>query len=99
MALLAAILLAIFVTHGALDYVVVAIGLTVELAESTFWYRWSRRRRAVVGVETLVGRTVEVDADGWARVNGERWAVRGAAPGERAHVVGVDGLTLLVERV
>jgi membrane protein implicated in regulation of membrane protease activity len=97
-ALLAAILVAVFVTDGAWDYVVVAVGGTIELAESTFWYRWSRRRRAAVGVETLVGRTIEIDADGWARVDGERWAVLGAGPGERAHVVGVDGLTLLVER-
>jgi membrane protein implicated in regulation of membrane protease activity len=98
-ALLAAILVAVFVTDGALDYVVIAVGLTIELAESAFWFRWSQRRRAAVGVETLVGRTIEVDADGWARIDGERWAVRGARPGERAHVVAVEGLTLVVERL
>jgi membrane protein implicated in regulation of membrane protease activity len=98
-ALLAAILVAVFVTDGALDYVVIAVGASVELGESWFWWRWSRRRRAAVGVETLVGRIVAIDADGWARVDGERWRVRGAGPGERAQVVGVDGLILVVEPV
>jgi membrane protein implicated in regulation of membrane protease activity len=96
-ALLAAILVALFVTDGALDYVVIAVGASVELGESWAWWRWSRRRRAAVGVETLVGRVVEIDVDGWARVDGERWAVSGAGPGERVRVVAVDGLTLRVE--
>jgi membrane-bound ClpP family serine protease len=96
-ALLAAILVAVFVTDGALDYVVILLGASIELGESWAWWSWSKRRRAAVGVETLVGRIVEIDADGWARVDGERWAVRGAGRGERARVVAVDGLTLVVE--
>jgi membrane protein implicated in regulation of membrane protease activity len=40
-----------------------------------------------------------VDADGWLRLNGERWRVRGGAPGERVRVVAIDGLTLVVENV
>jgi membrane-bound ClpP family serine protease len=97
-ALLGAIVLALFVVDGAWDYVVVAAGGAVEVAESVFWFRWSQRRRAAVGVETLIGRVVEIDADGWARVNGERWRVRGALPGERGRIVAVEDLHLIVEK-
>jgi membrane-bound ClpP family serine protease len=97
MALVVAVLLAIFVLDGPAEWLVVAAGGAVEVGEAWFWWRWTHRRRAVVGVEALVGRVVEVDEDGWARVAGERWRVRGARPGERGRVVGLDGLTLVVE--
>jgi membrane-bound ClpP family serine protease len=97
-ALVVGILLAVFVVHGAWDYAVVAGGGVVELGESWLWWRWSRRRRAAVGVETLLGRVVDVDDDGWAHAAGERWRVRGAGPGEQARVVAVEGLTLVVEK-
>jgi membrane protein implicated in regulation of membrane protease activity len=96
-ALVAGILLALFVVDGAWEWAAVAGGGAVELGEAWFWWRWSHRRRAAVGVEALVGRVAEVDADGWLRLNGERWRVRGAGPGERVRVVGVEGLTLVVE--
>jgi membrane protein implicated in regulation of membrane protease activity len=98
MALVVGILLALFVVDGVWQYVVVAVGGAIEIVEAGFWWRWTHRRRPAVGVEALVGRVVEVDEDGWARVAGERWRVRGAQPRESARVVGVDGLTLLVER-
>jgi membrane protein implicated in regulation of membrane protease activity len=98
MALVVGIFLALFVVDGAWDYVVIAVGGAIEVVEAGFWWRWTHGRRPAVGVETLLGRTVEVDEDGWARVAGERWRVRGAEPRESARVVGVDGLTLLVER-
>jgi membrane protein implicated in regulation of membrane protease activity len=98
MALVVAIALALFVVDGAWQYVVVAVGGAIELGEAGLWWRWTHRRRPAVGVETLVGRVVEIDEDGWARVDGARWRVRGAGARESARVVGVDGLTLLVER-
>ena len=97
MALLVAIALALFVLPDPWGFVAVAGSGVVEVGEAVFWVRWTRRRRAAVGVEALVGRVVEIDADGWARVAGERWRVRGAAPGERARIAGVDGLTLVVD--
>jgi membrane protein implicated in regulation of membrane protease activity len=97
-ALVIGILLALFVLDGPWQYVAVAVGGAIEIGEAGLWWRWTHRRRAAVGVEALVGRTVTVDEDGWARVVGERWRVRGAEPGESARVVGVDGLTLIVER-
>lgn len=63
----------------------------------------SRRRPVVSGRETLVGSlgTVTIAAEGecWARVQGESWQVRTAAPvapGDRVRVTGVDGLVLEV---
>jgi membrane-bound serine protease (ClpP class) len=64
----------------------------------------SRRRPVVSGREELVGAGGEVlqsfGDEGWARVHGEMWRVRSAAPlaaGERVRVTAIDGLTLEVE--
>ena len=99
MALVVAILLAAFVVPRPWGYVLVGVAAVYEVGSLWAGWLWSRSRRKVVGPAALVGREVEVDADGWARVHGERWRVRGVGPGERALVVAVDGLTLVVERV
>jgi len=96
-ALVVGIALALFVLDGAWEWVAVGAGGAVELGEAWFWWRWSQRRRPVVGVETLVGETGEVTPDGFLRVQGELWRVRGGAPGQRVRVRAVDGLTLDVE--
>ncbi len=64
----------------------------------------SRRRPVVTGREYLVGAPGEAledfDAEGWARVQGETWRVRSAAPvrrGQRLRVKAMDGLVLTVE--
>jgi membrane-bound serine protease (ClpP class) len=74
----------------------------------------ARRRPVVTGAEALLGSVGEViDGDlapdagqssgenvGWARVHGERWRVKGAAPlavGSRVRVTSRHGLTLRVE--
>jgi membrane-bound serine protease (ClpP class) len=63
----------------------------------------ARRGRVITGREQLLGSDGEVlDEAGWARVRGERWAVRSSAPlhkGDRIRVVRMDGLTLEVEPV
>ena len=97
MALVVAIFLAVFVVDGAWDYVVIAAAGAIEIGEATFWWRWTHRRRPAVGVETLIGRSVEVER-GWTSVCGERWRVRGVADGP-ARIVDVDGLTLVTERL
>ena len=97
MAFFVGVLLAVFVVDGPWEWVVVAGGAAIELGEAGFWWRWTHRHVPAVGVETLLGRVVEVDRDGWARVAGERWRVSGGAPGEQVRIVAVDGLTLVVE--
>ena len=64
-----------------------------------------QRRPAVSGRESLVGATAEVlydlEAEGWARVQGETWRVKSPAPlsaGERVRVAALDGLVLQVEK-
>ena len=99
MALVAAVLLAVFVLDEPWTFVAVAGGGAIELGEAWLWWRWSHRRRPAVGVEALVGLVGERADDGWVRVNGELWRARGGAAGERVQVRAVDGLTLDVERV
>jgi membrane-bound serine protease (ClpP class) len=64
----------------------------------------SRRRKVVSGREQMIGAAVAVQdwsgAAGHVLANGERWQAVSAAPlapGQRARVVALDGLTLRVE--
>jgi membrane protein implicated in regulation of membrane protease activity len=105
MLLVAAILLSFFVLPDVWDIPVVVAAALVEVAETVFWIRLSRRRRVQMGPETLVGATAEVVSpcrpDGQVRIQGELWRARcpeGADPGERVRVRALEGLTLLVER-
>lgn len=104
MALLISILLAVFVLDEPWNWVVVVAGATLELAETTLFIWWSKRRESVVGTQALVGRRALVAADctpeGQVRVAGELWQARcpaGAAAGDAVVVREVDGLTLVVE--
>jgi membrane protein implicated in regulation of membrane protease activity len=80
--------------------------LILFFGELLFWNRTMRGRRKVVGAQTLVGQEAEVTAPcqptGQVRIGGEFWEARceaGADAGETVRVVGLRGLTLLVERV
>jgi membrane-bound serine protease (ClpP class) len=100
-ALLGAILLAVFVVPAPWGLPLVAGAAAVEVAESWLLLRWSRRRRARVGVEAMIGAEAVVLEDGWVRIAGERWRAAGDAPlrpGETVRVVAIEGLTLVVER-
>ena len=105
MALLGAILLAVFVLPPTWRIPVVVAGGAIEVGESFFWIWLSKRRRPSVGVETLVGARALVvmpcRPSGQVRVQGELWGARcdeGADPGDEVTVVGVEGLTLVVSR-
>ena len=98
MALLVAILLAVFVVPAPWGLVLVGAAAVYEVGSMWAGWHWSRSRRKVVGTAALVGRVVEVDGEGWGRIDGERWRVRGAGPGERGRVVAVEGLVLVVEQ-
>lgn len=105
MVLVTAILLAVFVLPGPWGAAAVLGGALVEVGESLFWFRWSRRRHARVGPETLIGQSAVVvvpcQPAGQVRVQGELWRARceaGVGEGETVRIVGRDGLTLVVER-
>ena len=100
MLLFIGIVLAVFVLPSPWGLVAVGIGAALEIAETSTFIWWSKRRKASVGVESLVGkRGVAVDAlwpDGTGA--GERRDLEGAlcrrlrsgnvgrrAPDRRAH--------------
>ena len=56
MLLLIALALAIFVLPSPWGLVAVVIGGVLDIAETTLFIWWSKRRNATVGVETLVGK-------------------------------------------
>jgi membrane protein implicated in regulation of membrane protease activity len=104
MLLVVAILLAVFVLEEPWTWIVVVAGATFELGEATLFIWWSKRRRAVVGTEALIGRVAIVSAEckpaGQVRIVGELWRARcdlGADVGDEVIVKAVDGLTLVVE--
>lgn len=99
MALLCAILLAIFVVPSPWGIPLVAGGVMVEVVEAWVMVRWSRGRRSDSGAEAMIGATAVVLDDGWVRIAGERWRARAEEPlepGATVEVIAVDGLTLVV---
>jgi membrane protein implicated in regulation of membrane protease activity len=103
-ALVAAILLALFVLDEPWNWAAVAAGATIEVAESFFWIWLSKRRRVQVGLEALIGAEAEVVSPCWplgrVKVAGELWLARceaGADVGDTVRVRAVNELTLVVE--
>jgi membrane protein implicated in regulation of membrane protease activity len=97
--LLGGILLAVFVVPWPWGIVTVAVGGLLDISESLAFVKWSRRRKAAVGAEALVGRTAVVATPTQVRVAGELWSARSDAElrvGETVVVRAVDGLTLVV---
>jgi membrane protein implicated in regulation of membrane protease activity len=99
------LLLAIFVLPSPWGLVAVGVGAALDVAETGFFLWWSRRRRATVGVQSLVGRTAvaigELRPEGQVRVDGEIWRARcerGCDRGSAVVVRSIDGLTLEVEQ-
>jgi membrane-bound serine protease (ClpP class) len=87
-----------------IPYALIA-GVTVASAAFLFFVVGmlvkGRRRPVVSGREELVGAQGEaledLQAEGWARVHGERWRVRCAVPvrrGERLRITAIHGLVL-----
>jgi membrane-bound serine protease (ClpP class) len=104
MTLLIAVLLALFLLPYPWNLIVVIVGAVVEVVETGLFLWWSKRRRAAVGAETLIGKKAvavgNLWPDGQVRVDGEIWNARcdgGAEAGTRVVVRGIDGLTLEVE--
>lgn len=104
MIFLIGVLLAIFVLPSPWGLVAVVVAAAIDIAETGLFLWWSQRRRATVGVESLVGREGVVLSDlgpeGQVKLGGEIWRARCDARcerGTRVVVRAVDGLTLLVD--
>ena len=105
MILVGALLLAFFVLPAPWGLVAVVAAALVEVGETLFWIRLSRRRRIQVGPETLIGARGEAVTPcrptGQVRVGGELWQAHcdeGADPGDEVRVRARESLTLIVER-
>jgi membrane-bound serine protease (ClpP class) len=103
--LVGAIAIALFVLPPGWGIAAVAIAAVIEVAELGFWIRFLRRYRIVTGREALIGTSAEViaacDPRGRVRLRGEIWDAEcdsGAELGSQVTVIGIQGLTLRVER-
>ena len=83
----------------------IALTAVLELSLWFFGIRYSRRRRAQVGVQTMIGTVGEaitaLTPDGQVKVDGEIWQAHGPPEiraGDQVRITGVKGLTLEVER-
>ena len=104
MLLLLAILLALVFLSWPWAVVVIAAAACCEVGLIAAGRHYARRRRAAVGVESLVGRTAQaitaLDPDGQVKVNGEIWrghALRTVPAGATVHIRAVRELTLEVD--
>ena len=104
MLFLIALLLAIFLLPSPWGLITVAVALVIDVLEVTFGLWYSKRRRATVGTDTLVGVTGiavgELLPEGQVKLNGEIWRARcevGCDKGTTVVVRAVSGLTLEVE--
>jgi membrane protein implicated in regulation of membrane protease activity len=101
-ALIIAILLALFVLPSPWGLVVVICGALIEIVEVTWGLRLARKR-STIGSHTLIGREAVVvralDPVGQVTIDGERWKARcatGAALNARVVIEKIEGLTLEV---
>jgi membrane protein implicated in regulation of membrane protease activity len=105
--LLIAGLVLLFLLPTPWNLIAFLAGLLLWLGEVFVIWRLVRRKQVQAGAETLVGRTATVIVAcrplGQVRLSGESeiWRARcaeGAEQGETVRVVGLDQLTLIVER-
>ena len=101
---LVGVLLAVFVLPQPWGLVAIGVGAALDIAETGAFLWWSGRRKALVGVEALVGKRGVAVGDLWpegqVRLRGEIWNARcegGCSAGTEILVREVDGLTLLVD--
>ncbi len=101
---LVALVIALLFLSAPWNWLLVLAAVFVDLAETGVFLWWSKRRRATVGLETMVGRhATAVSAlapGGQVRLDGEIWEARSDAavdPGEDVVIESVEGLVLVVE--
>ena len=105
MLLILALILALVFLPAPWAILVIALAAVLELSLWFFGIRYSRRRRAQVGVQTMIGTVGEaitsLTPDGQVKVDGEIWKAHGSPEiraGDAIRITGIDGLTLEVER-
>lgn len=100
-------LVLLFVLPTPWNVIALLVGLLLWLGEVFAIWRLVRKKKVQAGAETLVGRTATVIVPckplGQVRLSGESeiWRARcadGAEIGESVRVVGLDQITLIVER-
>jgi membrane protein implicated in regulation of membrane protease activity len=100
-------LVLLFVLPSPWNAVALLLGLVLWLVEVFGIWRLVRKKQVQTGAETMVGRTATVISAckpaGQVRFPGESeiWRARcaeGAEVGETVRVVGIDEITLVVER-
>ena len=100
-------LVLLFLLPSPWNLIAFLAGLVLWLGEVFAIWRLVRRKQVQAGAETLIGRSATVIAActplGQVRLSGESeiWRARcaeGAERGETVRVVGIDELTLIVER-
>lgn len=100
-------LVLLFVLPSPWNVAALLAGLVLWLGEVFAIWRLVRRKQVQAGAETLIGRSATVIAPchplGQVRLSGESeiWRARcaeGAERGETVRVVGLDEITLIVER-
>ncbi len=104
MILIITLILALLFAPWPWNLVVIGIAALLEGSLAVFGIRWSRRRRAQVGVQTLVGARARaltaLTPRGQVAIEGEIWEAHASAParaGDSLLVTAVNGLTLEVE--
>jgi membrane protein implicated in regulation of membrane protease activity len=105
MALIVALLLAVFVLPSPWGLVVVILAAGLEIFEIRWGLKLARARSSV-GVEALIGKHAEaatdLDPKGQVLVEGERWAAhstKAVGTGTTVQILAVNGLELEVEPV
>jgi membrane protein implicated in regulation of membrane protease activity len=104
MIFLVSLVIAVFLVSPPWSWIILTVGVVLEVGESYLFMRWSRRRKAAVGTDVLVGGKATVSVacrpEGQVRIAGEIWRARcdaGADVGDEVVVREVDGLMLVVE--
>jgi len=101
---LTASIVGLFLLPSPWNVVLFGLAVFLEIFEVYLWMRFLERYRVRGGAEGMVGERATVieacEPEGLVRVRGEVWKARaeGAAldEGERATVLGVEGLTVTV---
>lgn len=106
MILIVTLILALLFLPWPWNLLVIGLAAALEGSLAVFGIRWSRRRKAQVGVQTLVGASARaltaLTPSGQVAIEGEIWEARSSAvarAGDSLRVTAVDGLTLEVEPV
>ena len=106
MALAVATVLALIFLPWPWNLLAILGGLAVETIELAWGLSLARRWKPKTGAEAMIGEKAEVVSAcrplGEVRVQGERWQARcdeGADEGETVLIEGMEGLTLVVNRV